>query len=232
MRTLIFASFLLCLPALIHCGDSAEEDPPPNQQSSNQDDPNQDAPNQDAPNQDDSNQDDSNQDDPNQDDPNQDDPNQDAPNQDDPDIPIGDAPDGDDELTLLVSGLPDQVQTILQGDTLTWEQGMQGGFHVWGAFELQTSLIEDLSTDDLDDLVQEYQIYDTEGELIATTNRQGFADVDGDTLSSGPFTVILRRSLNPNDTLDDPYLFELTVTIDSQIYEKSSWITFDCCHWL
>lgn len=160
----------------------------------------------------------------------------------DADAPLyveGDPPQGMDGLEILGADEEDeQMQPLLQGEVLTWEQGLQGGFHFWGGFRATGGVFEnwsDATDEELNSLVQHYEIFDGEGELLATTNRIGFVErIDDGIAASTRFTVILRRSIDPEDTVDDgPFEFVLGLEMpDDEIYETRVWTYFDCCHFL
>ena len=166
---------------------------------------------------------------------NNDDANDDAGNNDDePSYTAGDPPSGSDSLLLTGADLEEETPDVLQqGMTLTWEQGLQGGFHIWGGFEATGDPFLELDDDDLDDVSHAYDVYDTDGDLVATTNRIGFVEETDDGIEAGGFTVILRRSIDPEETTDDVYQFVVTVELpDNSTYESAIWTYFDCCHWL
>ena len=151
----------------------------------------------------------------------------------------GDPPQGMEGLEILgASEQDEEMKPLAQGDVLTWEQGLQGGFHIWGSFRATGGVFEDWSDatdEELDSIIQHYEVLDDKGELVATTNRTGFVNtIDGGIASSTRFTVILRRSMIPQDTVDDgPFEFVSRVEMpDNESYESRVWIYFDCCHFL
>ena len=148
-----------------------------------------------------------------------------------PDFEVGDPATGSDQLALYrADEEAGDLEPLSHGDTLTWEQGMQGGFHIWSGFRADGPDFDDLSSQDLDEIEQSYDLYHVDGERVAHTNRYGFATELDDGIEAGPFMVILRRSTDPNDTTDDLHQLVLSVELpDGQEFESKVWIYLDCC---
>lgn len=147
----------------------------------------------------------------------------------------GDRPEGSEHLWVGTWGDwgSGDYQALYQGDLLTWEQGMQGGFHIWGGFRAEGTPFASLSDQAVEAIFHDYSLYDQAGELVATTNRFGFVDKVEGGLESGPFTVILRRTMNPNEALDGPFELVLTLTLESgDEFESRVWIYLECCEFL
>lgn len=122
-------------------------------------------------------------------------------------------------------------EELLHGDPITWEQGIQGGHHIWVTTLADPSFIEGLDDDTRREIRQNYRFFHEDGELLAAASRTGgfrFDEEHEQWLALGLYAV-LQAPRRPSTMDDEWILYQLEVEIDDQIYQRELWLLSDCC---
>ena len=122
-------------------------------------------------------------------------------------------------------------EELLHGDPITWEQGIQGGHHIWVTTMADPSFIEDLDEDTRREIRQTYRFFHEDGELLAMASRTGgfrFQEETEQWLTLGLYAV-LQAPRRPSTMDEEWILYQLEVEVDEQIYQRELWLLSDCC---
>jgi hypothetical protein len=145
-----------------------------------------------------------------------------------PDFEQGESPDGDARVHPGVG--QQQLEGLRQGDTVRWERGPQGGYHVWVGVRVDNTLLSDLDDEERDSTYHRYRLERADGTLLASTQRLGGLRREGDTwLAIGQYAV-LEAPIRPTTLDGEALLYRVEVERPSRAPVSSQvWVRSACC---
>ena len=123
-----------------------------------------------------------------------------------------------------------QLETLHQGDTVRWERGPQGGYHVWVGVRVDNTLLSDLDEEERDSTYHRYRLERADGTLLASTQRLGALQREGDVwLALGQYAV-LEAPVRPTTLDGEALLYRVEVERPSRAPVSSQvWVRSACC---
>lgn len=149
---------------------------------------------------------------------------------DDPELPFvpGAPPTGD--ASLVPAAGRDGDRSLLQGDPVSWESGVQGGHHIWVAARLEDLVLAGLSDAVRRDVRTRFQLTRADGEELGDLVRiGGYRARDGAWDLWGNF-MVLRPGLRPRRLDDEALRLDVSVEIpDGPTLRRTVWVVSRCC---
>jgi hypothetical protein len=146
-----------------------------------------------------------------------------------PTIMPGDPPAGDPSLTIGTG--QDTFIPLLQTDTVRWEAGPQGGYHIWTALIIADTLLDDLDDNQRRLVELRFSLHRLDNTLLASTTRLGGlrAAPSGGWLSMGQYAV-LEAPIRPRRLTGERLRYRATLTSPTgRTAWREVYITSDCC---
>lgn len=146
-----------------------------------------------------------------------------------PPLMPGDPPAGDPSLTIGTG--QDTFIPLLQTDTVRWEAGPQGGYHIWTGLIAADTLLDDLDDDQRRIVELRFSIHRQDGTLLAATTRLGGLRPapSGGWLSLGQYAV-LEAPIRPRRLTGERLRYRATLTSPTgRAAWREVYITSDCC---
>lgn len=137
------------------------------------------------------------------------------------------------EVQLTTRGDDDFV-ILEEGDVLRWEQGPQGGFHVWIGFQVIGLEGEQLSEGFLNEIIHEYELLGPDGELLGGATLRGFLRVGEDGAVQAPGYILrLRPPWAAAEEVGSGYRVILRLrNLSAQVHLEELEVSLSCCDYL
>ena len=144
-----------------------------------------------------------------------------------PEFEAGDPPTGTGLITIGTGRL--SFQPLMQGDTIRWEMGVQGGHHIWVAVEFDDELIDGIDEDTRRAILHRYRIVHQDGTLLAEATRIGGLQ-EWDTWTAIGLYAVLQAQRRPSRMDGDLLQYRVEVEIEDHppIY-REVWLYSECC---
>jgi len=143
--------------------------------------------------------------------------------------PIGGGPDGDPALRVGTGR--DRFDALVHGDSLRWEAGIQGGFHVWVTAQVDAALLDVLDDASRREVRTRFVLTRQDGDVLADVARTGGyrREEGGAWALLGTFSV-LEPGLRPQRLDDEPLHLEAALTLpDGWVLRSAVWGRSACC---
>lgn len=116
-------------------------------------------------------------------------------------------------------------------DTVSWEAGVQGGYHIWVAAQVDRSILDALDEEARREIRHTYTFVHEDGELLASASRTGgfrFHEEQGGWQATGLYAV-LQAPRRPS-TMNDEYVrYQLEVQLGDEVFQREVWLMSACC---
>ncbi|TXC77901.1 hypothetical protein FRC91_03990 [Bradymonadales bacterium TMQ1] len=116
-------------------------------------------------------------------------------------------------------------------DHVFWEAGVQGGYHIWIAAEVDRHVLDAIDEEARREIRHTYTFIHEDGELLATASRTGGFRLNEDegTWQARGLYAVLQAPRRPSTMNDEAIRYELEVQWGDEMFRRQVWLLSQCC---